>query len=46
VLATGCQWRALPKDLPPKSTVHDYLIPAHESSNLARRPTGIGCWQG
>jgi transposase len=27
VLSTGCQWRALPKDLPPKSTVHDYLIP-------------------
>jgi transposase len=25
VLATGCQWQALPKDLPPKSTVHDYL---------------------
>jgi transposase len=25
VLATGRQWRALPKDLPPKSTVHDYL---------------------
>lgn len=25
VLATGCQWKALPKDLPPKSTVHDYL---------------------
>ncbi len=25
VLSTGCQWRALPKDLPPKSTVHDYL---------------------
>src|SRR3954463_15931230 len=25
ILATGCQWRALPKDLPPKSTVHDYL---------------------
>jgi transposase len=25
VLATGCQWRALPKDLPSKSTVHDYL---------------------
>ncbi len=21
-----CQWRALPKDLPPKSTVHDYLM--------------------
>ncbi len=26
VLETGCQWRALPKDLPPKSTVHDYLM--------------------
>jgi len=25
ILATGCQWRALPKDLPPKSTVYDYL---------------------
>lgn len=25
VLSTGCQWQALPKDLPPKSTVWDYL---------------------
>jgi transposase len=25
VLATGCQWRALPTDLPPRSTVHEYL---------------------
>ena len=25
VLSTGCQWRAISKDLPPKSTVHDYL---------------------
>ena len=25
VLWTGCQWQALPKDLPPKSTVHDYF---------------------
>ncbi len=25
VLETGCQWRALPRDLPPKSTVHSYL---------------------
>jgi transposase len=25
VLSTGCQWEAMPKDLPPKSTVHDYL---------------------
>jgi transposase len=25
VLSTGCQWRYVPKDLPPKSTLHDYL---------------------
>jgi transposase len=25
VLSTGCQWRAIPKDLPPRSMVHDYL---------------------
>ena len=25
ILWTGCQWKAFPKDLPPKSTVHDYL---------------------
>ena len=25
VLSTGCQWRALPKDLPPRSTVNGYF---------------------
>ena len=25
VLWTGCQWKALPKDFPPRSTVWDYL---------------------
>src|SRR5271168_379018 len=25
VLSTGCQWRAIPRDLPPRSTVHDFL---------------------
>jgi transposase len=25
VLSTGCQWSALPKDLPPKSTVYHYF---------------------
>jgi transposase len=25
VLSTGCQWRAIPKDLPPKSSVYDYF---------------------
>jgi transposase len=24
-LSTGCQWNALPSDLPPKSTIYDYL---------------------
>ena len=22
ILGTGCQWRAIPKDLPPRSTIH------------------------
>src|SRR5450755_4584741 len=26
VLSTGCQWKALPKDLPPKSTAHFYFM--------------------
>ena len=25
VLSMGCQWRAIPQDLPPKSTVYDYF---------------------
>ena len=25
VLSTSCQWRYVPKDLPPRSTLHDYL---------------------
>jgi len=26
ILSTGCQWRAIPKDLAPRSTVNDYFI--------------------
>jgi transposase len=26
VLSTGCQWRALPRDLPPRSTVHGWFV--------------------
>jgi transposase len=26
VLTTGCQWRQLPKDFPPKSSTHDYFV--------------------
>jgi transposase len=25
VLSSGCQWRAIPKDLPPRRTVHGYF---------------------
>jgi len=26
ILSTGCQWRAIPKDFPSRSTVHRYFI--------------------
>ena len=26
VLTIGCQWKAMPKDLPPKSTAHCYFM--------------------
>ena len=25
ILSTGCQWRAIPEDLPPRSTIHGYF---------------------
>lgn len=36
VLSTGCQWRALPIDFPPRSTVHDYFIDWHGDGTLTR----------
>lgn len=36
VLMTGCQWPALPKDLPPRSTVHEYLGLWEWDGTLAR----------
>ena len=36
VLSTGCQWNALPSDLPPKSTVYDYLDLWEWDGTLAR----------
>ena len=36
VLWTGCQWQALPKDLPPKSTVHSYFILLDREGALER----------
>ena len=36
VLATGCQWRALPQDFPPRSTVQGYFY--------RWRDDGTWCW--
>ncbi len=36
VLSTGCQWQALPKDLPPKSTAHEYFMLWEWDGTLAR----------
>jgi transposase len=36
ILSTGCQWRYLPKDFPPYSTVHHYFIWWHCDGVLDR----------
>ena len=36
VLTTGCQWRQLPKDFPPRSTVHDWFVRWHCDGVLDR----------
>ena len=36
VLSTGCQWRYIPKDLPPRSTLHDYLTRWNYDGTLTR----------
>lgn len=36
ILSTGCQWAALPKDLPARSTVNDYLRRWNDDGTLAR----------
>ena len=36
ILSTGCQWRAIPKDLPPRSTLHDYFERWEWDGTLAR----------
>ena len=48
ILSTGCQWRYIPKDFPPRSTLHDYFtwwicdgtlesIHTHCTSHAAKR---------
>lgn len=34
VLSTGCQWRAIPKDLPPRSTVNYYFCRWRDDGTL------------
>jgi transposase len=36
ILSTGCQWAALPTDLPPRSTVNDYFRRWDDDGTLAR----------
>ena len=36
ILGTGCQWAALPKDLAPRSTVHDYHARWNWNGRLGR----------
>ncbi len=36
VLGTGCQWRAIPKDLPPRSTVNHYFCRWQDDGTLDR----------
>ena len=36
ILSTGCQWAALPKDLPPRSTVNDYFCRWNHDRTLDR----------
>jgi transposase len=36
VLSTGCQWRAIPKDLPPRSTVNFYFCRWQHDGTLER----------
>jgi transposase len=36
VLSTGCQWRYIPRDLPPRSTLHDYFQRWHDDGTLGR----------
>ena len=36
VLSTGCQWRAIPRDLPPRSTVNHYFCRWQDDGTLDR----------
>ena len=39
ILSTGCQWRYIPKDLPPRSTLHDYLRSVELGRHVGEDPS-------
>jgi len=41
ILANGCQWRAIPKDLPPKSTIYDYFRPVDYDGHIGNIHTHL-----
>ena len=41
VLSTGCQWRALPTEFPPRSTVFDYFARWQAEGTLGRIHTAL-----
>lgn len=43
MLTTGCQWNQLPRELPPKSTVHDYYLEWRGEGVLARIHHALYC---
>src|SRR4029079_7057689 len=50
ILSTGCQWAAIPKDLPPCSTLHDDFDRWDYDATRGRIPTRslghAGSWRG
>jgi transposase len=45
ILSTGCQWRAVPKDLPPRSTLFDYTpIPKAGEKVACQGKAMRFCW--
>ena len=48
VLSTGCQWAALPKDLPARSTVNDYFrrwtMTARSIASITRSTCSAASW--
>jgi transposase len=46
ILSTGCRWAAVPKNLPPRSTVNDCLRRWDEDRTLDRIHTRSTCCAG